>query len=562
MSWQVKAKDRLSVRLILYIALTIVVVSGLSLAWTMERLKYRAEKDLNDKARVVATQFLAIRAFVAESQDCGCLPTSGEAVAQFKHLDPQAAEKGTRDLFGGDAQWSFKEIWFPGNNPRNTPDVFETRLIQEMGSHPETKEAWGVDVVNGQRVFRYLLSIRIEDPCLVCHSTDSAVHFREEVPRYALGDLAGAVSLSIPMTIFQENLRDETRAQMTVTGLMVMLSVATIFWVIRRLVDIPLTQLARAATEMGEGRLDHPLPDISVPAEIGQLSRELRSMALRLKDYYLNLENQVADRTRELSAANEVLKRHQEDLQAANIQLAKANRLKSEFLASVSHELRTPLTSIMAFVELLLEGIGGDINEQQREYLEDVLRGGQRLMTSINAILDMAKIEARKMELKRSTFDLAELVRDVEHRMVPVAIKKGLRLEVELEDLPAVNADRQKIEQVVVNLVSNAFKFTPTGGKVTVSACTGEGEVVVCVTDTGIGIKAEDQEIIFEAFRQVDGSSTRVHQGTGLGLALAKNLVEMHEGRIWVDSQWGVGSKFCFAIPLVKTETEVADRGQ
>jgi two-component system sensor histidine kinase BarA len=562
---KVRIFDQLSVRLMLCLTLIIAGVSVLSFIWTIERLKYRAEGELRDKARVAATQFLAIRSFIAESYSFGC-PSAGDdsdgSANQFQHLDPAAAEKGVRDLFGGDERWSFKEIWFPGDSPENIPDAFEIKLIDEMSLHPEIEEAWGVDMVEGQKVFRYLLPIWVEEPCLSCHDEAGSLQFQKEIPQYEIGDLAGAVSLSIPMTIFQDYMQLETRAQMAATVALILLAVATVFLVIRSLVDRPLTSLAEAAEEIGKGKLDHPLPRISVPVEIGALAQQLHSMALRLKDSYSDLEYQVAMRTRELITANETLKKQQEELQEANRQLARANRLKSEFLASVSHELRTPLTSIIAFVELLLEGTAGELTGQQKEYLEDVLRGSQRLMTSINAILDMAKIEARKMTLKNSSFSLAELIREIEHRMDPVALKKNLELEVDLEGELVVYADKQKIEQVIVNLVGNAIKFTPAGGKVTITARQKEKEILVWVADTGIGIKEEDQEYIFEAFRQVDGSSTRSHQGTGLGLALAKNLVEMHGGTIWVESRPGLGSTFYFTIPLAQKETEVTDCGR
>ncbi|HHX51810.1 MAG TPA: DUF3365 domain-containing protein [Clostridia bacterium] len=559
---KVRIIDKLSVRLMLCLTIIIAGVSVLSFAWTIDRLKYRAEEELREKARVAATQFLAIRSFVAESYSFGCPSASDGSIGQFQHLDPAAAEKGVRDLFGGDEHWSFKEIWFPGDSPENIPDAFEARLIDDMNLYPEIKETWGVDAVEGQKVFRYLLPIWVEEPCLSCHDEAGSLQFQKKIPRYDIGDLAGAVSLSIPMTIFQDYMQVENRAQMAVTGALILLAMGTIFLVIRRLVDQPLTSLAEAAVEIGKGKLDHPLPRILVPVEIGGLAQQLHSMALRLQDYYSDLEYQVAMRTKELSSANETLKKQQEELQEANFQLARANRLKSEFLASVSHELRTPLTSITAFVELLLDETAGELTSQQKEYLEDVLRGSQRLMTSINAILEMAKIEARKMGLKNFSFSIEELIREIEHRMIPVALKKNLELEVDLEGKLAVYADRQKIEQVIVNLVGNAIKFTPAGGRVTITARQKEKEILVWVADTGIGIEEADQEYIFEAFRQVDGSSTRSHQGTGLGLALAKNLVEMHGGTIWVESHPGVGSSFYFTIPLALKETEVADYGQ
>lgn len=557
--------DKLGFRLILCLTIITLLVSFLNFVWTFERQQARAESELMDKARVAASQFLATRAFVAESYQYYYPSTDIENLAQFQHLDPAAAEKGVRELFRGDEAWSFKEIWLPGNDPLHAPDEFELMLLRKLQQDPDSQEAWGIDSIDGRRYFRYLLPIHIEKPCLTCHSRDSAVAFSQAVPRYDLGELAGAVSLGIPMVVLEENLRAETIAQVAITGSLVLFSALAIYWFVRQLVERPLTKLAVAATEIGQGHLDYPLPSITVPAEIRELTKQLDSMATRLKRYYDDLENQVAERTAELRHANEILKKQREELQKANRRLAEANKLKSEFLASVSHELRTPLTSITAFVELLLEGVGGDLTELQKEYLHDVLRGSQRLLTSINAILDMAKIEAKKMGLLPSWFSIADLIQDVTHRMEPIALKKNVRLLIE-DALPIteVYADKEKIDQVLVNLISNAIKFTDAGGLVRIKVCyrEKEQEVIVSVSDTGIGIAPEQQEYIFEAFRQVDGSSTRRHPGTGLGLAIARSFVEMHGGKIWVESELGVGSDFYFTIPQILKEAEVAKDGQ
>lgn len=560
--------DKLSIRLVLCLTIITLLVSFLSFAWTFDRLKYRAEEELRGKAKVATAQFLAIRAFVAESYQYN-YPTTNvdtvnmESLADFEHLDTVAAEEGVRELFKGDEAWSFKEIWFPGESAEHAPDGFELMLLNQMQQESLAQEAWGIDVVDGRKNFRYLLPIIIEEPCLPCHSHTSAVPFSQTVPRYRSGDLAGAVSLGIPMTVLEKNLKDETRAQVAVTGSLLLLSAIAIYWFVLQLVERPLTKVAVAATEIGQGKLDYPLPHVTVPVEIRQLVIQLDAMASRLQSYYEDLEDQVSERTVKLSEANKTLKDQREELQKANIKLAEANRLKSEFLASVSHELRTPLTSITAFVELLLDGIGGEMTELQMEYLNDVLRGSHRLMTSINAILDMAKIEARRMGLSPSWFCMEELVLDLVHRMEPIALKKEVRLLVEIDQrMEKIYADKSKIEQVLVNLVSNGIKFTSPDGLVRIKICKDEQEMSVSVDDTGPGIKPSEQGYIFEAFRQVDGSSTRTHQGTGLGLAIAKNFIELHGGKIWVESDVGLGSSFRFNIPLVLKETEVIKGGE
>ncbi|MBS4025708.1 MAG: HAMP domain-containing histidine kinase [Clostridia bacterium] len=204
----------------------------------------------------------------------------------------------------------------------------------------------------------------------------------------------------------------------------------------------------------------------------------------------------------------------------------------------------------MAFNEMLLEGVNAEL---QREFLIDTRRSSNQLLRFINDLLDMAKLDAGRMELEVSIFDLPELVREVTEQVNPVVMMKDQMLVTTLaEKLPPVNADYRKMEQILSNLVGNAVKFTPNGGKITITAryCSQDNKVHVAVIDTGPGIRDEDKEIIFDAFRQVNGSSTREHRGSGLGLALSKKLVNMHRCMIWVESTYGQGSKFTFTVPV------------
>ncbi len=237
------------------------------------------------------------------------------------------------------------------------------------------------------------------------------------------------------------------------------------------------------------------------------------------------------------------------EIQRKSGELEVANRHKSEFLANMSHELRTPLNAIIGFSEVLLQQIFGDVNAKQHEYLEDVLSSGKHLLSLINDILDLSKIEAGRMELELSRFSLANAI---ESGLVIVrerAARHGIRVSTALPpDLPEVEADERKAKQILFNLLSNAVKFTPDGGAVEVSAAR-EGELArVSVRDTGIGIAPEDQARVFEEFRQVGRERSR--EGTGLGLTLTKRFVELHGGRIWLESTPGKGSVFSFTLPL------------
>src|SRR6266850_2295238 len=232
-------------------------------------------------------------------------------------------------------------------------------------------------------------------------------------------------------------------------------------------------------------------------------------------------------------------------------ELESANRHKDEFLASMSHELRTPLNAVIGFSEVLLERMFGEVNDKQEEYLNDILSSGRHLLSLINDILDLAKIEAGRMDLDVEDFELAP---DIDNALVLIrerATRKGLTLDTALPaGLGNVRGDQRKIKQVLVNLLSNAVKFTPEGGRIEVRAERVDGHAEVSVIDTGIGIASEDHDAVFEEFRQVGTDYAKKHEGTGLGLALSRKFVELHGGRIWLKSRPGEGSTFTFTIPV------------
>ncbi len=245
----------------------------------------------------------------------------------------------------------------------------------------------------------------------------------------------------------------------------------------------------------------------------------------------------------------------------------RANRAKSEFISNVSHELRTPLNAIIGFSKLLLNPRVGPLNDDQQSCVNDVVHSGEHLLQIINDILDLSKIEAGKMTLEIAAFSLPELL---EQSLVIVrdkAFAQNLELAVEIApevvEMEPLQADQRKIKQVMFNLLSNAVKFTRDGGRIVVRAVAATAEedavVVVSVSDTGIGISPEHQTRIFDAFEQVDSSYARQQQGTGLGLPLTKRIVELHGGRLWLESAEGQGSTFFFSLPLIASAPEIND---
>jgi signal transduction histidine kinase len=238
-----------------------------------------------------------------------------------------------------------------------------------------------------------------------------------------------------------------------------------------------------------------------------------------------------------------------QEIERKSRELEVASQHKSEFLASMSHELRTPLNAIIGFSDVLLQGMFGDTNEKQTEYLRDILASGQHLLSLINDILDLSKIEAGRMDLDVEAFDLPTAIDDAMLLMRERAGRRGITLERHVDGrLGEIRADQRKVKQVLLNLLSNAVKFTPEGGRIDLRAGLANGTAEISVTDTGIGIAPEDHDAVFEEFRQV-GAADKKAEGTGLGLALCRKFVELHGGRIWVTSQIGAGSTFTFSLP-------------
>lgn len=284
---------------------------------------------------------------------------------------------------------------------------------------------------------------------------------------------------------------------------------------------------------------------VSLALDNANLYKNLLKAQNELKSARDNLETKVKERTVELELLNK------EQLKTGE-QLKFANKVKTEFLANMSHELRTPLNSVIGFTEILFDGRVGVLNAQQKEFAGYILVSGKHLLSLINDVLDMAKIEAGKMELVVSSIALKEMLEEALVFIKEIAFKKKITIFPEVpENIGTVAADERKIKQVLFNLLSNAVKFTPDGGKVGLCAKRTSSELEVAVWDSGIGIAPENLGKIFEAFYRVDTPYSRAIEGTGLGLAYSKKLVDLHGGRIWIESEGeNKGATVKFTLPL------------
>jgi PAS domain S-box-containing protein len=256
--------------------------------------------------------------------------------------------------------------------------------------------------------------------------------------------------------------------------------------------------------------------------------------------------------TRDISErkqAQQLIERQNRELELRNREVERATQLKSKFLASMSHELRTPLNAIVGFSDLLAEGTPGQLNDKQKRFVDHIKQGSAHLLQLINDILDLSKIEAGQLELRGEDFKVADALPEVLSTIRPLAMAKNIQVHQALQSEASLHADRVRFKQVLYNLLSNAVKFTPKDGSISIECHQAGSQVELSVTDSGIGIRPEDQRMIFEEFRQVEGDSKSAQQGTGLGLAITKRLVEQQGGKISVESELGKGSRFTFTLP-------------
>jgi signal transduction histidine kinase len=326
----------------------------------------------------------------------------------------------------------------------------------------------------------------------------------------------------------------------TATGIALLgiASIAAVFGIgmaVAKAITAPLARVAATAAAIAEGDLSQRAR-VRKGDEIGQLGAAFNAMADRLQSSYEELERRVEERTNDLTIANE--------------KLARVGQAKSEFLANMSHELRTPLNAIIGYSELLSDPYFGPLKSSDvRRQAKAINQSGQHLLDLINDVLDLSKIEAGKLVLNIDDVQVRKTVREVAGLMKPLADAKNIKLKVKVPaTLTPLLADEKRFRQILLNLLSNAIKFTPDGGTVTVAAGMQRGELWMEVIDTGIGIPDDYRSKVFEQFLQVDGSYARRQEGTGLGLALTRRLVEMHGGEISVMSEVGKGSCFRFTV--------------
>ena len=411
--------------------------------------------------------------------------------------------------------------------------------------------------LRGKTNYQYIQAIIYKQNCINCHAYKRPESGDGKYQAAKVGDYAGAVSIRLPMAQINKDIHSNRAILITAALITALLAMFASLVIVRYVIVKPVKHLRDVSDAISAGKLN-VRAQIRTGDEFEDLSHAFNRM----------LHNLVAMQ-QTLREVNTDLDRKVDELAQANLALFEMNRLKSDFLATMSHELRTPLNSIIGFSELLAGN--KSLNDPQRKQAANIQTSGKLLLGMINDILELAKVESGKMEIRAEDFSIRDLCEALAGVTRPAADRKEITLECRLDDaIPLMRQDPGKLKQVVLNLLSNAIKFTPEGGKVTLRAWP-EGRIVVIeVADTGIGIADEDREKIFEKFRQAGASGpeggvlTREHQGTGLGLSIVRELTKLLGGDVHLESCPGRGSTFTVRVPLQlpgnrKFEVNVAD---
>jgi len=326
----------------------------------------------------------------------------------------------------------------------------------------------------------------------------------------------------------------------------------------QRVISEPVTQLAQTVRIVSNEKnysiragISPNRDEVSTLIEsVNEMLEQIQQRDGALRRAQQELEQRVRERTIQLAVANK-------ELDLRNREVERGTKLKSKFLASMSHELRTPLNAIVGFSDLLAEGTPGQLNDKQRRFVNHIKQGSAHLLQLINDILDLSKIEAGQLELRSEEFLVTDALPEVLSTIHPLALAKNIQVKQKVESKSLVKADRVRFKQILYNLLSNAVKFTPKAGRIAIECVDHRDFVRVSVTDSGIGIRLEDQKVIFDEFRQVEGTTDGTHEGTGLGLAITKRLVEQQGGQISVESELGKGSRFSFTLPAADSTSKV-----
>ncbi len=442
------------------------------------------------------------------------------------------------------SDYKYKLIKPKARKPENKPEGDELAMLNRFISDPlKNEEKPGIP---SRETYLYYGAIRAGTSCLKCHGKTKEERDEYGVESLKENDLMGVMSIRLSTKSIENGIH-VNRALLISTALLTALLIMTgSYLIIRYVIVKPVKHLKEVSDAIAAGHLN-VRSEIQTGDEFEDLSHAFNRMLRNLMS--------MQDRYQRL---NSDLDRKVDELAHANMSLYESNRLKGDFLATMSHELRTPLHSILGFSDVLLAS-AGQMNEKQARWVANIKGSGQQLLSLINDILDLAKIEAGKMEVRPEEISIPDICENQVTMLRPQAEKKKLELRTQYETaLPLIKQDPAKLRQILSNLLSNAIKFTPEGGRVLLKAGVEGNELVLTVVDTGVGIAPEDQAAVFEKFRQAGNPLIREHEGTGLGLSIVRELCKLLAGDVSVRSELGRGSTFTVRLPReIKPEMQL-----
>ena len=561
------------------IGVIMIALMAVDILWNLSLQNAQAENEAREKAEVLAAEMRAAWDFVDMNQEV--INRAEDGAFRTKHLVCVVAAKSISMLFTSETDYSIR---FTNDTPRqaaNAPDAFEQEALAAFNADPDRKAFWRVvDAGDGTRVFRYTEPLYVTESCLECHGDPVGELDQYGYPKEGMqvGQVGGAMSITEPMGIYAAGIQDSMMQQAIMVLFMMVAAFIGLYFVTSRLVLQPIDELRGAAGAVGKGDFNYTLtvpdPGERPRDELAELTGEFDRMARDLEALYADLEGQVRSKTDDLMVLNDMLNYQKRELKVALDRLGDEVAYKNEFFAIVSHELRTPLTSILAYARIL--NADNSLAPKTREAVGEIESNATLLLNMVNNILVISKHAAKKDELLPEPVDFVDLAQFVRKALAPIAEGKDVRLTCTVApNVPLSMADWEKLRRILENLVNNAIKYTHRGGfvrltigfedgetdshseseKADTNAPDGEdaaaGWIVMRVADDGMGIAPEELDQIFELYKQAGQSANRRYRGTGLGLAVVRDLTELHGGTVTVESRVKEGSTFTVRIPYV-----------
>ena len=559
------------------IGVIMIALMAVDILWNLSLQNAQAENEAREKAEVLAAEMRAAWDFVDMNQEV--INRAEDGAFRTKHLVCVVAAKSISMLFTSETDYSIR---FTNDTPRqaaNAPDAFEQEALAAFNADPDRKAFWRVvDAGDGTRVFRYTEPLYVTESCLECHGDPVGELDQYGYPKEGMqvGQVGGAMSITEPMGIYAAGIQDSMMQQAIMVLFMMVAAFIGLYFVTSQLVLQPIDELRSAAGAVGKGDFNYTLtvpdPGERPRDELAELTGEFDRMARDLEALYADLEGQVRSKTDDLMVLNDMLNYQKRELKVALDRLGDEVAYKNEFFAIVSHELRTPLTSILAYARIL--NADDSLAPKTREAVGEIESNATLLLNMVNNILVISKHAAKKNELLPEPVDFVDLAQFVRKALAPIAEGKDVRLTCTVApNVPLSMADWEKLRRILENLVNNAIKYTHRGGfvrltigfedgetdshseseKADTNAPDGEdaaaGWIVMRVADDGMGIAPEELDQIFELYKQAGQSANRRYRGTGLGLAVVRDLTELHGGTVAVESRVKEGSTFTVRIP-------------